>query len=332
MVAAAFLLLMPAADLYAQSERCDLNNNGVPDVQDLVRISNYMGGQDGLDWLPKYWETGDCDCDDLHLTIVDGKALAERLIYGFGRMPRGLQVFSDIDIISLPELSAAPGQEFYIPVYVASQKVLFGLQFYINYDITQLELIEFQPQDSLPGDVYDPPGIVSFWTQYDDSHDFDGYIGSLYVRVNPDVLPGTDIGLNFSNDPHRALYTGFGEITGEGVYRNYRFIHPAKIQGVIHVTEPRLIGDNQHVTAEFSAFPNPFNNSTLLSFDLRKTSNVKVEIYDMLGRRIATIADGVYDSGNHSVIWNADNLPSGLYFCKITTGDSAQTQKITLLR
>jgi hypothetical protein len=64
-------------------------------------------------------------------------------------------------------------------------------------------------------------------------------------------------------------------------------------------------------------FPNPFNPSTTIRYDLAKTSNVKLVIYDVLGRVVATLADGVQSANRYSVEWNPSRLSSGVYFYRI---------------
>src|SRR5208283_873651 len=68
-------------------------------------------------------------------------------------------------------------------------------------------------------------------------------------------------------------------------------------------------------------FPNPFNPTTQISYTIAKASNVTLTIYDVLGREIATLVNGKNEPGNHSVGWNALNVPSGVYFYRIVAGD-----------
>jgi hypothetical protein len=64
-------------------------------------------------------------------------------------------------------------------------------------------------------------------------------------------------------------------------------------------------------------YPNPFNPSTTISYDLPATSVVKVYIYDVLGRVVANLADGVQSANRYTVQWNASNMSSGVYFYRI---------------
>ena len=80
------------------------------------------------------------------------------------------------------------------------------------------------------------------------------------------------------------------------------------------------------------AYPNPFNPVTTLSFALSVTSNVLLEVYDINGRLINELIKSNMDAGYHSVIWNADNNASGVYFVKMVAGDFVNTQKLMLVK
>ena len=75
-----------------------------------------------------------------------------------------------------------------------------------------------------------------------------------------------------------------------------------------------------------SNYPNPFNSSTVIQFYLPKQEKVKLEVYNILGERIATLRDGVEFGGWHSVRYDADQLPSGVYLYKLTTAKIFATQ------
>jgi len=79
-------------------------------------------------------------------------------------------------------------------------------------------------------------------------------------------------------------------------------------------------------------YPNPFNAQTTIRFSLSEPSNVIVEIYDILGRMVESIFENEKQAGDYTLIWNADNVPSGVYFYSIQAGDYAETKKMVLLK
>jgi hypothetical protein len=70
-----------------------------------------------------------------------------------------------------------------------------------------------------------------------------------------------------------------------------------------------------------SNFPNPFNPSTHINYALPEAAYVSLVIYDVLGREVASLANGYHGAGYYSVIWNASSAASGLYFARLRVTD-----------
>jgi len=79
-------------------------------------------------------------------------------------------------------------------------------------------------------------------------------------------------------------------------------------------------------------FPNPFNPTTEIRFSISKLSTVKMKVFDILGREVATLVNEQRAAGNYSVKWNASNLPSGVYFCQLRAGSFVGTKKLLLMK
>jgi hypothetical protein len=80
-------------------------------------------------------------------------------------------------------------------------------------------------------------------------------------------------------------------------------------------------------------YPNPFNSSTIISFDLREASFVNLSIYDISGREVASIVNGQRSMGAHQVVWDAEGLPSGIYFVKLKVDNGwSSVRKMLLLK
>jgi hypothetical protein len=79
-------------------------------------------------------------------------------------------------------------------------------------------------------------------------------------------------------------------------------------------------------------YPNPFNPSTTLSYSLSARSEVSLNVYDCLGRIVATVAEGVRDAGQHQVLFDASSLSSGMYFYRLTAGELAATRKMIVAK
>ena len=82
----------------------------------------------------------------------------------------------------------------------------------------------------------------------------------------------------------------------------------------------------------YSAYPNPFNPITTISFSLPTGSEILIQVYNLQGGVIETLTKGNMNSGYHAIRWNADAHSSGLYFVKMVAGDYHQTQKLMLVK
>ena len=79
-------------------------------------------------------------------------------------------------------------------------------------------------------------------------------------------------------------------------------------------------------------YPNPFNPTTTIKFALPTTSNVKLTIYNTIGKEVAVLVNGNMEAGSHNVSWNAGNNTSGMYFFKLEAGNFTATKKMMLIK
>jgi len=79
-------------------------------------------------------------------------------------------------------------------------------------------------------------------------------------------------------------------------------------------------------------YPNPFNPTTKIRFDVPKSGNVEISVYDMLGRKVTSLVDQKLRSGTFETEWNASDYPSGVYYYKLTTDGVSETKKMVLLK
>ncbi|HEY4643139.1 MAG TPA: S8 family serine peptidase, partial [Bacteroidota bacterium] len=90
------------------------------------------------------------------------------------------------------------------------------------------------------------------------------------------------------------------------------------------------------IPAEFRLyqnFPNPFNQGTFIRYDLEEPRTVTLDVFNILGQRVATLVSGVFQAaGRYEVRLNDSNLASGVYFYTLQAGDLAQTRKMVLIR
>ena len=81
-----------------------------------------------------------------------------------------------------------------------------------------------------------------------------------------------------------------------------------------------------------NAYPNPFNPSTLIRFDLSDIEMVSLDIFDLAGKQVASLISEYMIPGSHQVVWNPSQLSSGVYFVKLIAGNTSLNQKITYIK
>jgi hypothetical protein len=117
----------------------------------------------------------------------------------------------------------------------------------------------------------------------------------------------------------RAIYPNVGEYVGSFVTN---------------------VSQDSNVPQEFTLdqnFPNPFNPSTRIRFTIPQTGEVKLSVFDLLGREVKLLYQGVLNAGEHTLTWDSRNplgeaAPSGVYICRLIQGDRQITRKMLLLR
>ncbi|MCI0618266.1 T9SS type A sorting domain-containing protein, partial [bacterium] len=82
----------------------------------------------------------------------------------------------------------------------------------------------------------------------------------------------------------------------------------------------------------FQNYPNPFNAATRIAFALHQASQVKIEVFNLVGEKVAALAEGHFDVGYHAVNFDAVGLPSGIYIYRIQAGRFGESRKLVVLK
>ncbi|MBU0520121.1 T9SS type A sorting domain-containing protein, partial [bacterium] len=140
------------------------------------------------------------------------------------------------------------------------------------------------------------------------------YVYYAYIGQYPDVVWDD----NFFQ--FEKLSSGFGPAIGEW----------------FNIGEPLDKSESLKLKAEnyelISAYPNPFNPTTVLSYELRVTSSVLLNVFDIQGRKVAELVDGYRDAGLHEVTFDGANLASGIYLYRLTAGEFTGLGKMVLIK
>jgi hypothetical protein len=112
----------------------------------------------------------------------------------------------------------------------------------------------------------------------------------------------------------------------------YSFVD-ALLKTVIDYKKTTLVQGETSLPEKFELsqnYPNPFNNGTIIRYQLLRTDFVSLIIYDVIGRKVATLVQSEKPAGNYEIEFNASALTSGVYFYRLTTGDYTLTKKMIL--
>jgi hypothetical protein len=100
--------------------------------------------------------------------------------------------------------------------------------------------------------------------------------------------------------------------------------------------EPTSVTDNDlNMPDQFTLyqnFPNPFNPTTTIKYSTSQAGNVEITIWNVLGEKVADLANGYHTAGEHKITFNASGFTSGIYFCQMKAGHVVETQKMVLLK
>jgi hypothetical protein len=111
---------------------------------------------------------------------------------------------------------------------------------------------------------------------------------------------------------------------------------PVHVRTVTLTVSPLGISTtNGNIPESFSLmqnFPNPFNPTTNIRFDIAKAGLVKLNVYDITGKVVETIADANYEPGSYNVNFDASKLSSGIYFYKLETSEFTSVKKMMLIK
>jgi hypothetical protein len=80
----------------------------------------------------------------------------------------------------------------------------------------------------------------------------------------------------------------------------------------------------------YQNYPNPFNPSTMITFDIPKSGNVNLSVYDLLGNKVAELVNGYHEAGRQNIVFDAAKLSSGVYFYTLRSGATTITNKMIL--
>ena len=161
---------------------------------------------------------------------------------------------------------------------------------------------------------------------------------NLYISLNPNLNPILHSAVVPSNETYYLVPSGilqynqtyywkvysncFHTSSGSSVY-NFNTVLTGILKIVSEIPENFFLDKN---------YPNPFNPATTINVSIPKESEVTLKIYDITGKEVSSLADGILKAGLYKFTFNATELPSGVYFYKLKTDGYTDTKKMVLIK
>lgn len=194
-------------------------------------------------------------------------------------------------------------------------------------------------------------GVNVFSEDYGIVYVFDANWNVIPYSFNPqdgalgEALPVPDAGggVVMVND---SLYVGSRDYSGPGMYIvdpvsntvvGERFPTELPPYAIVYVEsgDPTEVAESEEAPEEIvleAAYPNPFNPSTTVSFNLANANNVRIDVFNATGQKVHTLVNSFMSAGIHAVVWNALGMSTGIYYINVSAGISSQTAKIMLIK
>jgi hypothetical protein len=158
--------------------------------------------------------------------------------------------------------------------------------------------------------------------------------------IVPDYYHGLRV-LNIANPVNNIHEVGYYDTPGYplavAVVGNYTYIADVPYLGVYDCSAATSLIERvgNSIPSGFAIvenYPNPFNSTSMIKYQIAQTCNVELMVYDVTGKEIAKLVDFKQNPGEYQVQFDAKDLASGTYFVRLKAGDFKQTHKMVLLK
>ncbi len=317
------LSLLPADIIIIHPIYGDINANGYAyEIGDAVTFFNYFIGD--IHFTRRQYANSDCNRDGLQATISDLvyllrmingdiiSSISDSARYGANTNSSTNRISSDF--LDLDELNKSE-------IYIESDKMLGGAHIQCSYDnsaITPMAIVLGDESNDLELNyAISPQGKIDVVLLNKNSSDLPGSLKSITIFYKG----------QFSQNAISISNTDYSDFNGRRIDASIRI--------------DNLKGSSPNATIpsaiSLSGYPNPFNADVMIDYNLPNPGNYQICIYDVLGRKVATLFDGYKEAGRNSVHWNAHNansgsLSSGIYFVRLSGENSSKNLKLFYLK
>jgi len=239
--------------------------------------------------------------------------------------------------------------EYYVPLVEERQPINCAFSIAINGTNTDDDYSLIVTVEQVARNNYENMVLQVALTESDIDYSWQGQ--DVLMWVNRTMTPDADgTELDFSSGDVQEIELSF-TMDADWVEENCElvaFIQTNDTKEVLQGTKIELLAlapvsiddEAEALPMETSLkgnYPNPFNPSTVVEFSLREASDVTLDVFNIMGQKVATLVDSHMEAGNHSVVWNSkdksgNSVASGAYFYKLTAGDYTSVKKMLLVK
>lgn len=186
----------------------------------------------------------------------------------------------------------------------------------------------------ISGSNVETEGVISFVPTIDVI-----YVASLASDDAQIVVAGVDSGIVLADDAtitqNRAAVVGIHASAYDWITEDGVKMLQAAVHWVLRESETFVETASNKVPEQFELnqnYPNPFNPTTEITFSLAEKGFTTLKVYNAIGQEISTLINQDLNAGKHQVVFNAQDLPSGIYFYKLESTNAVQMKKMALMK
>lgn len=191
--------------------------------------------------------------------------------------------------------------------------------------------------------LFSPDGdSLTFWN-LDFQSVYTNGVAAIFDDAADSAMSHTDLSFTPTVRPHTPINAVFAGKNSAGAWRLRASQLISGFSGFLYgwgieFNNQTLVNVAQTPTAAparytlFQAYPNPFNPTTVIRYQVPSASHVALLVFNSIGQRVATLVDGEISEGEHQVTFDGSRLSSGVYFYRMTAGTFVQTRKVVLVK
>jgi len=199
------------------------------------------------------------------------------------------------------------------------------------YDVLKVafryEAESMETGESFVVELWDGTNWSNILTLTSDADFSNGVWDYGFTRIESDSI-------NFANDA-KIRFRCVGSTNDDAIYIRDVGIYVRTNNNTSITNQPlteEISGNQATGISLFQNYPNPFNNETTISFSLKEPDNIKLEVHDILGRKVSTLVDGYLQAGNHKINFDRKQFSSGLYLFSLKADGYFSNRKMFLMK